>query len=171
MPTEIQFTQKVASATGELASDSLNDQVFPLELLQHIIDDVDITSSEGKTFLVTLPYTSRDFAIISQKRLFSNIDVQLKISKQDNFAGFFEDEETNGPKFLSLLDGSPHIASYVRNLTVTLIDFPNPKHRGPSFRQMSSLQSILPRFRVYACLELPVDGRGDGNLWKFLRKF
>lgn len=95
---------------------------LPVEILDHILGDLDSGSPDAKSSLLACSYANRAFGAIAQKRLFRDLSISIKVSQRGSRAiTFYEDNDglTTGRKLLDLLNISPHIASFIQSITVT----------------------------------------------------
>ncbi|KDR83188.1 hypothetical protein GALMADRAFT_239026 [Galerina marginata CBS 339.88] len=120
-----------------------NQSLLPIELLEHIIDNVDISSPDGKQSLITCSYANSTLRVLCQTRIFQDVAVIHGLQYATG-ESFFDDEQSTGNKFLSLLDRSPHIGSYVRNFTLkaVMLDWQR--------EQSDTICSKDPGFSLYA---------------------
>ncbi|KAF8869005.1 hypothetical protein CPB84DRAFT_1856860 [Gymnopilus junonius] len=101
---------------------SYSDPVLPDDVWDLILDHFDDSSPHDRSALFACSYVNRNLSILSQKRIFK--DVRLNYDSvdgtdpQDTTILVESNQTTTGRKFLQLLEGSPHIASYVHSLTV-----------------------------------------------------
>ncbi|KAF8869731.1 hypothetical protein CPB84DRAFT_962199 [Gymnopilus junonius] len=116
-------------------------EVLPLELLFHIIDSIDSSSSEGRQSLSACACVHHALLIICQERLFRDIELSYFLN-DDHKIVFCDGQGTTGHKFLGLLAASPHIGSHVRNLTINVVG-------GTALPKSFELCSTSPSFSFY----------------------
>ncbi|PPQ96102.1 hypothetical protein CVT26_004736 [Gymnopilus dilepis] len=129
---------------------------LPLELLQKIIDDLDVTSLEDYLTLCTFSLVGRPFSYLCQKRIFQDVKLSYSFSWHESGKLVLSDSagiagtKTTGHLFRDLLASSPHLAILIRSLTISVSgNLPASHHDpGPSSAADSfSLYDILPRLQ------------------------
>ncbi|KAJ6562204.1 hypothetical protein B0H19DRAFT_1259786 [Mycena capillaripes] len=98
---------------------------IPQELVEAIL--VDFDPREDRKSLKFIALTAVNFAGPAQRVIFRSLALHT-----DNMPAF--------ERMMNLLNGSPHLASYVKDLTITLPHKTFPDHHG-------LLQLVLPKFR------------------------
>ncbi|KAF8869740.1 hypothetical protein CPB84DRAFT_1968445, partial [Gymnopilus junonius] len=125
-----------------------------LELLFAIITHIDPSSPEGRRCLSACTCTNHALLGYCQRLLFRDVELSyLFLLNEDRRIVFCDDQGMTGQKFLHLLDASPHIGSYIENLTITVevptgrrkpFELATPTHESSS-SDLFSLYKIVPR--------------------------
>lgn len=137
--------------------------VLPRELFYRIINAIDAGSPEGRQSLISCSYTDRALSVISQERIFRNVQISYVIwITQGNDKTLLDYEGTTGHKFRDLLAGSPHIGPFVQNLTIKMLSIRRfnsatlAKYSKTSSKTaLFSLYAIVPQLRNLKGLILP----------------
>ncbi|KDR83191.1 hypothetical protein GALMADRAFT_134681 [Galerina marginata CBS 339.88] len=117
--------------------------VLPNELLELIINNLQADNDDDQESLISCSYANRILCIICQTRLFQNVVVIHGEGHGADNITLFDDKQSTGNRFLRLLDGSPHIGSYVRKITLKAV-FPR------SLSDADTIASRDPQFSFYA---------------------
>ncbi|KDR83193.1 hypothetical protein GALMADRAFT_221124 [Galerina marginata CBS 339.88] len=139
--------------------------VFPIELLELVLNNLQIDNDDDQKSLISCSYANHILRIICQKRLFQNVVVTHGVlyPSRTVVISFFDYEHSTGYRFLRLLDASPHIGSYVRNITLeavyllSLPDADTTSSRDPKFSLHAILSRLqnLQKFDIWARGDLP----------------
>ncbi|KAF8869733.1 hypothetical protein CPB84DRAFT_1803569 [Gymnopilus junonius] len=135
--------------------------VLPLELLYLIINAIDTSSSNGRQSLSACSYTNRSFTTLCQERFFRDVEIScICLIETDHTLNFADSEQTTSHKLLTLLAASPHIGSYIQNLTV-IVSSPRPRSSGEHSNTSESpfsLYTIIPQLPHLMGFLMPADG-------------
>ncbi|PPR05183.1 hypothetical protein CVT26_012269 [Gymnopilus dilepis] len=144
---------------------------LPVELLEQILDDLDVSTSSGKEALSSFSRSNYAFSILCQKRLFYDVRIPLIAacaSTRLHPVCYRENLQMTATKLLEVLDHSPRIATYIFTVTIAA-----PWRLVPgratmtSESPMFSLYSIMPKLSSLKALtfELRSGARGPPSYW------
>ncbi|KDR83199.1 hypothetical protein GALMADRAFT_221128 [Galerina marginata CBS 339.88] len=96
---------------------------IPVELLELIVANVDLLTSDRRQTLVACSYANRTLTAMCQKHIFRDIQIRQKVDRVSEGTIFTEDQGADGERFLALIKSpkSRHLAAYVRNLAINVV--------------------------------------------------
>ncbi|PPQ75270.1 hypothetical protein CVT26_014784 [Gymnopilus dilepis] len=105
-------------------SSTSTEQVLPIEVLKAIVYELDPSTQAGRNALQTCASAGRPLLSASQRRLFQSTTVTFQLFTVGSTKYLVEDGIATGKKLLELLDGSPHLAPYIRSLKIVMQGVP-----------------------------------------------